>query len=50
MKYFVKIISKLTLSVPTEPEFEAGKTVLPMVQKGILEAKVKEFFDREKIV
>ena len=50
MKYIFKIVSNPTLSVPKEPALEAGKTALPMVQKVILDAKVKEFFGREEIV
>ena len=32
---------------PTEPADEEGKTVLTMVQKEILDTKIKKLFDRE---
>ena len=35
---------------PTEPEFKTVKTALTMVQKGILDAKIRKFIDREKIL
>ena len=47
-QYLVNNILKPTLSAPTEPPFETGKTALNMVQKGILDAKIKKFVDREK--
>ena len=33
VQYSVNNLSKPILSAPTDPEFEAGKTALPMVQK-----------------
>ena len=37
MQYAVKNILKPTLSAPTDPTFEAGKTAITMVQKEILD-------------
>ena len=50
MKYTIKDISNTTLSKPTEPAFEVRKNALTMVQKGILDAKIKKLFDREEIL
>ena len=41
-------LSKPTLSAPTEQALEAGKTALNMAKKGILDAIIKIFFDREE--
>ena len=46
MQYAVKNISKPMLSAQIEPEFKADKTALTMVQKGIMDAKIK-MVDRE---
>ena len=41
MQYSVKNISKPTMSAPTEPAFSLGETPLTVVQKGIMDAKIK---------
>ena len=46
VQYAVKNISKPMLSAQIEPEFKADKTALTMVQKGIMDAKIK-MVDRE---
>ena len=43
VEYSVKNLMKPALSAPIEPAFKAGKTALTMVQKGIMEAKIKNF-------
>ena len=49
VQYAVNNFSRPTLSTPTEPDFEMGKTTLNMAQKGILDTKIKKFVDREEI-
>ena len=50
MQYSIKNISNAMLSLPTEPASEAGKTALTVVQKGILDTKMKKLSDREEIL
>ena len=50
MQYAVKNISKPMLSAPTDPVFEVGKTALTMVQKGIVDTKMKKYIDREEML
>ena len=50
MEYDVKNFWKPTLSAPTDPESEAGKNTLTMVQKGVLDTKIKKYVDREEIM
>ena len=49
MQYDVNNILKPTPSALTDPALEVGKTALNMVQKGILDAKIK-IVDREEIL
>ena len=48
MQYYVNNGFNPMLSLPTYPESEAVKTALTMVQKGVLDAKIKKLPDREK--
>ena len=48
VQYAVKNLSKLTLSVPIDPVLEAGETALTMVQKGIMDAKIKKLLTERK--
>ena len=48
MQYAVKNISKPMLSAPTDPVFEVGKTALTMVQKGIVDTKMKNILTEKK--
>ena len=50
MKYAVNNFLKPTLSSPTKPDFEAGKTTLTKAQNRILEPKIKKFDDREEMM
>ena len=50
VQYTINNLPNPTLSAPTDPAFEAVKTALTMVQKGILDAKIRKFVDREKIL
>ena len=50
MKYTVSNISNPKLSAPTELDLKVGTTTLTMVQKGILDAKIKKSVDREEIL
>ena len=47
--YTVTNISNLALSVPTAPAFDACKTMINMVQKGILDAKIKKTSTERKL-
>ena len=42
VQYAIKNILDTMLSAPTDTAFEAGKTALTMVQKKILDAKIKK--------
>ena len=46
MQYDVNNISRPTLSVPTEQAFKTGKTAQTISKKGILDTKIKIYFDR----
>ena len=50
MQYAIRNLSEPMLSVPTDPAFEVGKTALTMLQKGILDTKIKIIVDREEII
>ena len=50
MQYNAKNLSKPTLSAPIEIALEVGKAALPVVQKGILDAKINKYVDREEII
>ena len=50
MQYSFNNISNPILSSPIDPAPEVGKTALTMVQKGILDAKIKKLSDREEIL
>ena len=50
VQYYVKNLSKPTLSAPKDPAFKEGKLALTMAQKGILDDKIKKFVDREEIL
>ena len=47
--YTVTNLSNPAMSVPTEPAFEACKTMITMVQKGILDAKIKKSSTERKL-